>query len=61
MADKKGESPYIGDQPTDQEPGQDPDEVRADGRDKDGNFTSKGKPTKGVRPMEADDIPEAGR
>lgn len=54
-------STMVGEQPTDQKPGEDPDEAQDSNRDKDGNFTSKGKPTKGVQPVEDADIPEAGR
>jgi hypothetical protein len=59
---KKDEDPqYIGDQPTKQKPGEDPDEADPQPRDEDGNFISKGRATKGVQPLEDDDIPEAGR
>lgn len=40
---------------------QSPLEGDAPKRDADGHFTSKGKPTKGVQPVEDDDIPQTGR
>lgn len=58
------DTPQVGAQATEQEPGQDPDEARGEGttpRDDDGNFSAKGKPAKGVQPVEDDDIPDAGR
>lgn len=59
--DEQQDTQYVGEQPTEQQPGQDPDEANPQQRDDEGNFTSKGKPTTGVQPLEDDDIPETGR
>lgn len=61
---KDDDPQYVGEQPTKQKPGQDPDEANdtglGDGPEDEG-FKRHGKAVKGVQPMTDEDIPEAGR
>lgn len=62
--DAKDDPQYLGEQPTKQEPGQDPDEANDTGLgdgDGDEGFKKVGRVVTGVTPQTADDIPEAGR
>lgn len=58
--DEKDETQYVGEQPTKQQPGQDPDEADGTTNPEDG-FAKHGRVVKGVTPQTEDDIPEAGR
>jgi hypothetical protein len=61
---KDDDPQMIGEQPTKQKPGQDPDEANKTGLgddDESQGFKRHGKVVTGVQPMTEDDIPEAGR